>query len=99
MTNQNTGACSFRPIRKSAACQRIFAGYFTSPLQGSFDGDSFFSASAPRLASTFYLSYAFCFPNRCFQVQCKVFCKLVNFCKYSMFCRFTGALTLSDITT
>lgn len=59
----------------------------------------FVSASAPRLASTFYLSYAFCFPNRCFQVQCKVFCKLVNFCKYSMFCIFTGALTLSGITT
>jgi hypothetical protein len=43
--------------------KKFFFSYFSSPLQGSFDGGSFFSASAPRLASTlyFYFSFAFAF--------------------------------------
>jgi len=59
-TNQKALACQADQSRKRAACQRNSSlATFSSPLQGSFHGGSYFSASAPRLASTLFFSFAF----------------------------------------
>lgn len=72
---------SNRPIKSRAVHQRRFLFCYSSlPLQGSFDGDSFFSASAPRLASPFLPFSAFSLP---IAVPSKIRCvfTLADFCE------------------
>lgn len=65
---------SNRPIKSRAVHQRRFLFCYSSlPLQGSFDGDSFFSASAPRLASPFLPSSLLFLYQLLFQVKYDVF--------------------------
>ena len=59
-TNQKTAVGRIDQSEKRRRAKEILLCYFSSPLQGSFDGDSFFSASAPRLASTLsFFAFAF----------------------------------------
>lgn len=61
-TNQKAVTRQADQSPNRAACQKNSSlATFSSPLQGSFDGGSFVSASAPRLASPLYFSFAFAF--------------------------------------
>ena len=72
-TNQRALVCQADQSRRERRAKGILPSLLSSPLQGSFDGGSFFSASAPRLASTLSTSPLLLLFKLLIQVLCQVF--------------------------